>query len=54
MGLLEGLITGIFILALLSAYVVIAFILAMFIQLISYRVFKINIYKTLIKRFMEV
>lgn len=54
MGLLEGLITGIFILALLAIYVFIAFILAMFIQLISYRVFKINIYKTLIKRFMEV
>lgn len=54
MGLIEGLITGIFILALLVVYVFLAFTGAMLIQLISYRIFKINIYKTIIKRFMEV
>lgn len=37
-----------------SKYIVIGFIVLMFIQLISYRVFKFNIYKTVLKKFMEV
>ncbi len=54
MGLLESVITGLFIIILLALYTIIGFIGAMFIQLISYRVFKVNIYKILLKKFMEV
>ena len=35
-------------------YAIIGFIGLMFIQLISYRVFKVNLYKKIIKKFMEV
>lgn len=45
----EILITGIFTLILLGIYASLGFIGFMFIQLISYRVFKFNIYKKLMK-----
>lgn len=45
----EILITGIFTLILLGIYASLGFIGFMFIQLISYKVFKFNIYKKLIK-----
>lgn len=54
MGLIESLITGLFIIAILAIYAIIEFIGLMFIQLISYRIFKVNLYKKLIKKFMEV
>lgn len=54
MGLIEGIITGLFIITILALYIFIGFIGAMFIQLISYRVFHFNIYKTVLKKFMEV
>lgn len=54
MGLIESLITGLFIIAILAIYAIIGFIVLMFIQLISYRIFKVNLYKKLIKKFMEV
>lgn len=53
MEILEVLITGIFTIGLLVAYAVIGFVVAMLIQLVSYQVFKFNIYKILIK-IMEV
>lgn len=54
MGILESIITGLFIIILLALYAIIGFIGLMFIQLISYRVFHFNIYKTVLKKFMEV
>lgn len=54
MGLIGSLITGLFIIAILAIYAIIGFIGLMFIQLISYRIFKVNLYKKLIKKFMEV
>lgn len=54
MGLIESIITGLFIITLLALYTIIGFIGLMFIQLISYRVFKFNIYKTILRKFMEV
>lgn len=45
----EIIITGIFTILLLGIYTSLGFIGFMFIQLISYRVFKINIYKKLMK-----
>lgn len=54
MGILESIITGLFIITLLALYTIIGFIGLMFIQLISYRVFHFNIYKTVLKKFMEV
>lgn len=49
MEILEFLITTIFTLGLLMFYLFIGFIGAMLIQLISYRIFKINIYKKIMK-----
>lgn len=49
MQIFESLITIIFTMGLLIFYIFIGFIGAMLIQLISYRVFKFNIYKKLIK-----
>ena len=46
---MQILITGIFTILLLGIYVSLGFIGFMFIQLISYRVFKFNIYKKLMK-----
>ena len=46
---MEILITGIFIILLLGIYASLGFIGFMFIQLISLRVFKFNIYKKLMK-----
>lgn len=46
---MEILITGIFTILLLGIYASLGFIGFMFIQLISFRVFKFNIYKKLIK-----
>jgi hypothetical protein len=54
MGLIESIITGLFIIILLALYTIIGFIGLMFIQLISYRVFKFNIYKKIFRKFMEV
>lgn len=54
MGLIESIITGLFIITILALYTIIGFIGLMFIQLISYRVFKFNIYKTILRKFMEV
>lgn len=54
MGLIESLITGLFIIGILAIYAIIGFIGLMFIQLISYRVFKVNLYKKIIRKFMEV
>ena len=54
MGLIESLITGLFIITILAIYAIIVFIGLMFIQLISYRVFKFNIYKKILRKFMEV
>lgn len=50
MEIMEVLITGVFTMCLLIAYAVIGFIGAMLIQLVSYRVFNFNIYKTILKR----
>lgn len=52
--MVESIITGLFIITILALYTIIGFIGAMFIQLISYRVFKFNIYRTVLKKFMEV
>lgn len=49
MEILEFLITTIFTLGLLFFYLLIGFLSFMFIQLISYRVFKFNLYKKLVK-----
>lgn len=49
MEILEFLITAIFTLGLLFFYLFIGIIGFMFIQLISYRVFKFNLYKKLMK-----
>lgn len=46
---MEILITGIFTILLLGIYASLGFIGFMFIQLISFRVFKFNIYKKLMK-----
>lgn len=46
---MQILITGIFTLILLGIYTSLGFIGFMFIQLISFRVFKFNIYKKLMK-----
>lgn len=54
MGLMESIITGLFIITLLALYTIIGFIGLMFIQLVSYRVFKFNIYKKILRKFMEV
>ena len=54
MGLIESIITGLFIITILALYTIIGFIGLMFIQLVSYRVFKFNIYKTILRKFMEV
>lgn len=54
MGILESIITGLFIIILLALYAIIGFIGLMFIQLVSYRVFKFNIYKKILRKFMEV
>ena len=53
MGLIESIITGLFIITLLALYTIIGFIGLMFIQLVSYRVFKFNIYKKILRKFME-
>lgn len=45
MGLIESLITGLFIIVILAIYAIIGFTGLMLIQLISYRVFKVNLYK---------
>lgn len=47
--MLEIIITGIFTILLLGIYASLGFIGFMFIQLISFRVFKFNIYKKLMK-----
>lgn len=52
--MVESIITGLSIITILALYTIIGFIATMFIQLISYRVFKFNIYKTVLKKFMEV
>lgn len=49
MGILESIITGLFIITMLVLYAIIGFIGLMFIQLISYRIFNFNIYKNLMK-----
>lgn len=49
MGILESIITGLFIITMLALYAIIGFIGLMFIQLISYRIFNFNIYKNLMK-----
>ena len=54
MGLIGSLITGLFIIAILAIYAIIGMIGLMRIQLISYRVFKVNLYKKLVRKFMEV
>lgn len=54
MGLIESLITGLFIIVILAIYAIIGFIGLMFIQLVSYRVFKFNIYKKILRKFLEV
>jgi len=54
MGLIESIITGLFIIILLALYTIIGFIGLMFIQLVSYRVFKFNIYKKILRKFVEV
>ena len=46
---MESIITGLFTFILISIYALLGFIGAMFIQLISYRIFKFNIYKKLVK-----
>ncbi len=46
---MEIIITGLFTIILLGIYVFLGFIGAIFIQLISYRIFKFNIYKKLVK-----
>lgn len=46
---MEMIITGLFTIILLGIYASLGFIGAMFIQLISYRVFKFNIYKRIVK-----
>ncbi len=51
MGILESIITGLFIITLLALYTIIGFIGAMIIQLVSFRVFKFNMYKTLLRKF---
>lgn len=50
---MEIIITGLFTFILISIYASLGFIGAMFIQLISYRIFKFNIYKKLV-RLLEV
>lgn len=50
---MESIITGLFTFILISIYALLGFIGAMFIQLISYRIFKFNIYKKLV-RLLEV
>ena len=52
MEFLEILITGIFTMGLLAIYAVVGFVAVMMVQLISYRVFKFNIYKKIV-RLME-
>jgi hypothetical protein len=54
MGLIESIITGLFIIILLALYTIIGFIGLMVIQLVSYRVFKFNIYKKILRKFVEV
>lgn len=51
---MEIIITGLFTIILLGIYALSGFAIAMLIQLVSYRVFKFNIYKTLYRKFMEV
>lgn len=50
---MESIITGLFTFILISIYALLGFIGAMFIQLISYRIFNFNIYKKLV-RLLEV
>lgn len=50
---MESIITGLFTFILISIYAFLGFVGAMFIQLISYRIFNFNIYKKIV-RLLEV
>lgn len=46
---MESIITGLFTFILISIYAFLGFVGTMIVQLISYRIFKFNIYKKLVK-----